>query len=125
MGLAPLPNPLDVLRPSPVIPVAWATTPIPLVGRLTDLLTTGLRAEMLVVPVAGVGTKQRLAVTTSTLTELSLHATRSHVRAPEENSKPLIPADDSDQVRKPKKEQETYVKFSKKNQAQEQRRKKG
>jgi hypothetical protein len=64
--------------------------------------------------------KQRLAVTTSTLTEVGLHATRRHVRAPEENGKSLVLPNHPGQLPRLKKEEEIYVKLWKKTHPEEQ-----
>jgi len=57
-----------------------ATTPRTLAGGLPDLMTTHLRAEVLVMAVAGIGSEQLLAVRASALTELRLHAKLSSGR---------------------------------------------
>jgi hypothetical protein len=75
---------------------------------------------VLVVPIAGIRMKQRLAVTTSTLTELGLHATRRHVRAPEENGKSLVLPNHPGQLPRLKKEEEIYAKLWKKTHPEEQ-----
>jgi len=75
---------------------------------------------VLVVTVAGIGSEQLLAVRASALADSGLHATRRDVRIPQENGKPLMPADASTKSRKPKKEEEIYEKFRKKTESEEQ-----
>jgi hypothetical protein len=120
MGLTPLADPLGVLRATPVIPVGRPTTPDALAGRLSDLLTSQRRAELLVVTVARIGGEQLLAVRASALTVLGLHATRRDVRTPQENGKPLMPAHDSTELPRLKKEEEIYRKVRKKTEPEEQ-----
>jgi hypothetical protein len=119
MRLTPLTDPLGVLRATPVIPVGRTATPGALAGGLSDLLTTHLRAELLVMAVARVGSEQLLAVRASALTVLGLHATRRDLRTPEENGKTVIAEQDATEPQEPKKEEEIYEKSRKKTQPEE------
>ena len=73
MGPAPLLHPLNVLRPSEVVPVFLLHQPLPLAGRLAGLSAFGFRTVILMPGIAVVRGKEIVTVLALALSDGFCH----------------------------------------------------
>ena len=73
MGPAPLPDPLNILRSSEVVPVFLLHQPLPLAGRLAGLSAFGFRTVILMPGIAAVREEEIVTVLALALSDWFCH----------------------------------------------------